>query len=237
MERIKKWLRAEFINGQTAFDWAFLVFGLLLQVFAIVYGYVSGTPDNVASIISALTGVVSVVLCAQGKISFYLFGYIQLFTYVFGVALPNHLYGEIGENVFYVITMIIGMVIWAKNYKKAENDTDKVEIKAKELTTKNNLIMWGIMIVGTIILTIILNNTNDPVPFFDAVTTIPAFVAQILLMLGYREQWVGWIIEDISSVIMFVIIGNWVMVAQYVFWTINCVYGWIKWSKSANVYG
>lgn len=236
MERIKKWLRAEFINGQTAFDWAFLVFGLLLQVFAIVYGYVSGTPDNVASIISALTGVVSVVLCAQGKISFYLFGYIQLFTYVFGVALPNHLYGEIGENIFYVITMIIGMVIWAKNYKKAENDTDKVEIKAKELTTKNNLIMWGIMIVGTIILTIILNNTNDPVPFFDAVTTIPAFVAQILLMLGYREQWVGWIIEDISSVIMFVIIGNWVMVAQYIFWTINCVYGWIKWSKSANVY-
>lgn len=236
MERIKKWLRAEFINGQTAFDWAFLVFGLLLQVFAIVYGYVSGTPDNVASIISALTGVVSVVLCAQGKISFYLFGYIQLFTYVFGVALPNHLYGEIGENIFYVITMIIGMVIWAKNYKRAENDTDKVEIKAKELTTKNNLIMWGIMIVGTIILTIILNNTNDPVPFFDAVTTIPAFVAQILLMLGYREQWVGWIIEDISSVIMFVIIGNWVMVAQYIFWTINCVYGWIKWSKSANVY-
>lgn len=236
MERIKKWLKAEFINGQTTFDWVFLVFGLLLQVFAIVYGYVSGTPDNVASIISALTGVVSVVLCAQGKISFYLFGYIQLFTYVFGVALPNHLYGEIGENIFYVITMIIGMVIWAKNYKKVENDTDKVEIKAKELTPKNNLIMWGIMIVGIIILAIILNNTNDPVPFFDAVTTIPAFVAQILLMLGYREQWVGWIIEDISSVIMFVIIGNWVMVAQYVFWTINCVYGWIKWSKSANAY-
>lgn len=236
MERIKKWLKAEFINGQTAFDWAFLAFGLLLQVFAIVYGYISGTPDNVASIISALTGIISVVLCAQGKISFYLFGYIQLFTYVFGVAIPNHLYGEIGENIFYVITMIIGMVIWAKNYKKVENDTDKVEIKAKELTPKNNLIMWGVMIVGIIILNIILAKTNDPVPFFDAVTTIPAFVAQILLMLGYREQWVGWIIEDISSVIMFVIIGNWVMVAQYVFWTINCVYGWIKWSKSANAY-
>lgn len=227
--KIKNALRAEFLEGKTLFSWLFLAFGILLQVFAIVYGYVTGTPDNVASIISGLTGIVSVVLCAEGKISFYAFGYVQLLTYVFGVAVPNHLYGEIWENVFYFITMIYGTYVWAKNYHKKENGS--AEIISKRLNKTWGAVVYAVMVIGIGVLTAVLKNTNDPVPFFDAITTVPAMGAQILMMLGYRDQWVGWIIEDIASLIMFIILGNWVMVAQYTFWTINCIYGWIKWSR------
>ena len=232
MNKIKKALKSEFINGQTKFDWGFMIFGILLQIFAIMYGYITGTPDNCMSIISALTGIISVVLCAEGKISFYFFGYIQLFTYVFGVAIPNHLYGEIYENIFYFVTMVYGTYVWAKNYKIKANGS--AEIKGKKLDFKWNSVVYSVMIVGTMLLTIILKMTDDPVPFFDAITTVPAFIAQILMMLGYRDQWIGWAIEDITSLVMFIILGNWVMVAQYVFWTINCIYGWYKWSKEIN---
>lgn len=231
---IKRFLKAEFMNGQTFYDWMFMGVGLLLQVFAIVYGYVSGTPDNAASIISALTGVVSVVLCAQGKISFYVFAFIQLFTYVFGVAIPNRLYGELWENAFYFVTMMYGIYVWSKRYKVGD-DSCPAEVRANKLSITGIAVLIISLVVGTAAMTIILSHTNDPVPFFDAITTIPAFIAQILLTFGYREQWIGWIIEDITSVIMFIILGNWVMVAQYVFWTINCIYGWIKWSKSAGL--
>ena len=227
--KVKNALRAEFLEGKTLFSWLFLAFGILLQVFAIVYGYVTGTPDSVASIISGLTGIVSVVLCAEGKISFYAFGYVQLLTYVFGVAIPNHLYGEIWENVFYFITMIYGTYVWAKNYQKKENGS--TEIISKRLNKTWGAVVYAVMVIGIGVLTVVLKNTNDPVPFFDAVTTVPAMGAQILMMLGYRDQWVGWIIEDIASLIMFIILGNWVMVAQYTFWTINCIYGWVKWSR------
>lgn len=233
MSKIKAFLKSEFINGQTAFDWGFMIFGILLQVFAIVCGYLTGTPDNAASIISAITGVVSVVLCAQGKISFYVFGYIQLLTYTFGVAIPNHLYGEIWENVFYFVTMVYGTYIWIKNYNSPK-DSQSSKIKPKKLNKALLIISNSIMVIGTIILGIILKKTNDPVPWFDALTTVPALTAQIFLMLGYREQWIGWVIEDITSIIMFIIIGNWVMVAQYIFWTINCIYGWVKWSNETN---
>lgn len=232
--KIKRFLKAEFMNGQTTFDWLFMAAGLALQAFAIVYGFVSGTPDNAASIVSALTGVVSVVLCAQGKISFYVFAFIQLFTYVFGVAVPNRLYGELWENAFYFVTMLYGIYVWAKRYKLGD-DSKPAEIKAKKLEVRGITLSLAILIIGTAVMTIILRHTNDPVPFFDAITTVPAFMAQILLTFGYREQWVGWLIEDVTSVIMFIIIGNWVMVAQYVFWTINCVYGWIKWSKASRI--
>ena len=69
-------MKAEFINGRTKFDWCFLGLGLLIQTIAIIYGYMTGTPDGLISIICSIAGVISVVLCAQGKISFYLFAYI-----------------------------------------------------------------------------------------------------------------------------------------------------------------
>ena len=225
-------LKAEFINGRTAFDWGFLALGLLLQTLAIIYGYMTGTPDNLVSIISSITGVISVVLCAQGKISFYLFAYVQMFTYTFGVAIPNHLWGEAWENLFYFITQTYGIYAWFKIYR-IKKDNNSAEVKAKKLDIVGWVLTTGLLIVGVTILTIVLHQTNDPQPFLDAISTIPAFIAQILMVLGYREQWLHWLIIDVASVIMFIMIGNWVMVAMFVFWTINCIYGWYKWTQSA----
>ena len=230
---IKKILKEEFINGKSLFDWLFLCFGLLLQIIAIIIGYITGTPDDLVSIISSIAGVLSVVLCAQGKISYYLFGFIQLFTYVFGVAIPNHLWGEVGENGFYFVTMIWGIFMWFKSYNK-RTDNESSELKAMKLNFVGWIITIGALVIGTTVLTIVLANTNDPLPFLDAISTVPAFIAQILMCAGYREQWLYWCIIDVASVIMFTMIQNWVMVGMFVFWTINCIYGWYKWTKSAK---
>jgi len=226
-------LRAEFINGRTKFDWCFLGLGLLLQTIAIIYGYMTGTPDGVISIICAITGVISVVFCAQGKISFYLFAYIQMLTYTFGVAIPNHLWGEAWENLFYFVTQTYGIYAWYKIYiVKKENKS--AEVKAKKLNKVGWIITMGGLAIGTTVLTIVLHSTSDPQPFLDAISTVPAFIAQFLMVLGYREQWLHWLIIDVASVIMFILIGNWMMVAMFIFWTINCIYGWYKWTKSAQ---
>lgn len=225
-------LKAEFINGRTKFDWGFLFFGLLLQIIAIIYGYVTGTPDGLLSIICSISGVISVVFCAQGKISFYLFAYVQMFTYTFGIAIPNNLWGEAWENLFYFITQTWGIYAWYKIYRiKKKNNS--AEVKAKKLNTVGWIITIGALLIGTTILTIVLRNTSDPQPFLDAISTIPAFIAQILMVAGYREQWLHWLIIDVASVIMFIMVGNWMMVAMFIFWTLNCVYGWYKWTKSA----
>ena len=200
-------LKTEFINGRTAFDWGFLVLGLLLQVAAIIYGYMTGTPDGLISIICSISGVISVVFCAQGKISFYLFAYIQMFTYTFGVAIPNHLWGKAWENLFYFITQTYGIYAWYKIYRiKQENQS--AEVKAKKLNIIGWLITMGGLAAGVTVLTIILHHTNDPLPFLDAISTIPAFIAQVLMCLGYREQWLHWLIIDVASVIMFVMVGK-----------------------------
>ena len=226
-------MKAEFINGRTKFDWCFLALGLIMQIAAIIYGYVTGTPDNLVSIICSIAGVISVVLCAQGKISFYLFAYIQMFTYTFGVAIPNHLWGEAWENLFYFVTQTYGIYAWYKIYR-IKKDNNSAEVKAKKLNGLGWGITMGALVLGVSALTVILGMTNDPYPLLDAISTIPAFIAQFLMVLGYREQWLHWLIIDIASVILYIMIGSWVMVAMFVFWNLNCIYGWYKWTKSAK---
>ena len=231
-------LKEEFINGKGPVDWAMFAVGLALQVLAIVLGFISGTPDSVGLIISGLTGVISVVLCSQGKISFYIFGYIQLFTYVFCFALPQHLWGEFIENIMYATSMVIGMIIWAKNYRRREN-SKTIEIKAKKLGVKGNIITALIFVLGTIGYWIFLKNVPmfgvlDSQPFVDSITSVPAYIAQVFMVLGFREQWIYWLILDIGSVVLAARAGSWVMTFQFIFWVINCIYAWFKWSKSVN---
>ena len=74
--------------------------------------------------------------------------------------------------------------------------------------------------------------TDDTQPFMDAITTVPAFVAQILLTFRYREQWIFWSIINVGSIFMWANVHDYCMVAQYIFWSINCILGYYSWSKN-----
>lgn len=219
MKSINNILYTEFIKGRNIFEHMFLLIGIVLQF--IVY-YI--TNDTMISLISGVTGIISVVLCSQRKISFYFFGFIQLFTYMY-LAWQQRFYGELVENIFYIITMIIGIITWLKNY-----NNDEQIVESKRLSNIQLSIIISIMILLCILFGYYMNNyTDNTQPYMDVFSTIPAFIAQTLLMLRYREQWIFWIIIDIVSIFMWGFAGNWIMVIQFIFWTLNCLYGYIKW--------
>jgi len=202
------------------FDWLFMLFGILIQIVCFIF-----TNDAILSFICGLSGCINVVLCSQRKLSFYFFAYIQMFTYII-IIFQQHLYGELIENIFYVITTTIALFIWIKNYNKEER-----QVEAKRLTISQMIICCIVFIVSTILLYLGLLKTNDPQPFLDSISTVPAFIAQFMLMFRYREQWIMWLIVDIATLILWINVGNIFMVAQYIFWIMNCIYGFIKWSK------
>ena len=207
-------------NKNKYFDYIFMLLGIIIQVVCFIF-----TGDAVLSFICGLSGVINVVLCSQKKLSFYFFAYIQMFTYII-IIFQQHLYGELVENIFYVITTTIALFLWIKNYNKEEK-----EVIARKLSKQAWILCCSIFIISTILLYIILLKTNDPRPFLDAISTVPAFIAQILLMLRYREQWIMWFIVDVATLILWISIGNIFMIMQYIFWIINCIYGYINWSK------
>ena len=74
--------------------------------------------------------------------------------------------------------------------------------------------------------------TDDSQPYLDAFTTVPALVAQILMVLVFREQWYLWLLVDVLATVMWLRAGNYCMAAQYAFWCANCVYGYVQWTKA-----
>ena len=219
IKKINNTLYSEFIEGRNINEHLFMLIGIFLQLIA---WYI--TKDSLISLISGVTGIISVILCSQRKISFYFFGFIQLGTYMY-LAWQQRFYGELIENVFYIITMLIGIVVWLKNY-----NTEEQIVESKRLSDRLFYIICSIMVFICVLFGYYMKYfTDNTQPFMDSFSTVPAFIAQTLLMLRYREQWIFWIIIDVVSIFMWMFADNWIMVIQFIFWTMNCIYGYKKW--------
>lgn len=222
---MRTWIKKEFGN-LSKFDIGFMLAMLAMQIIVFCVA-----PDSALAIIAGISGVISVVLCAKGKISFYFIGFVQTFSYLY-LAWQNKFYGEVIENIFYLVTMVWGIYIWKKNLSTGDDGGQRVI--AKKFTP----IQWGLSIVGTILATLamgwFLTSIGSAQPYTDAATNVMAIFAQLLMVRRYREQWIWWILIDIFCIKMWWVAGNWSMVAMYIAWTINCVYGWVNWSKEAK---
>ena len=221
------WLKNEFWAGYTRFEKIFLFSMVALQ--AIVYCF---APDSLIGMICGIAGCICVALTAKGKISSYFFNFVQMITYMI-ICWDFALYLEFGEQVFYFIVCIFGVFMWKKNMKKNDDGTEQVKAK------KFKLWQWIVAVIVVIWTTWLLGFFGAEVlgstlPYLDAMTVALAVLAQLLMVWRYREQWICWIVIDVTSLIMFIILGQWSMVAMYVAWTINAVYGWYNWTKLTN---
>jgi nicotinamide mononucleotide transporter len=220
---MKNWILKNFWNGYNTFEKLFLLGMVIMQIIVFVI-----TPDSWLNIVAGLAGVVSVVMCAKGRTMFYFIGFIQTITYLV-LAWENRFYGEVLENLFYFVTMIWGIFVWKQNETSNEDGTEDV------LAKKFTVAQWALSVLGTVVATIAmgywLSSIGSAQAYTDAATNVMAIFAQLLMVRRYREQWIWWFVIDVFCIKMWFVAGNWSMVAMYIAWTANCIYGWYNWSK------
>ena len=223
MTKTFNYLKREMWDGFSLYEKLFMWGMVLLQILVYIVA-----PDSWYGVVADIAGCISVVLTAKGRWMMYPIGFIQNFTYTV-LAFQNMFYGEVIEQVFYVVTMIWGMVAWAKNMNTNDDGTQDVK------TRKFGLVEWIISIVGTVVGTYVFGRAlvamGAAQPYTDAATNVMALFAQIMMVKRYREQWIWWILIDLFCIKMWLVAGNWSMVAMYIAWTANCVYGWYNWTK------
>ncbi len=202
-------------------DISFLAIGLLIQVVT----YFLMPHDSWLSLVSGCLGVCSVCMAAQRKIGTYLFGFGQVLTYTY-LCWEQRFYGEVMINAYYFCTMIYGVYVW----KSRMSDGTEGVVVPRSLSLRTLCLIvsvtfacawltgWGLASL-----------TDDTQPYLDAFTTVPALVAQVLMILVYREHWFIWLAVDILSVLLWLRAGDYCMAAQYFFWCANCLYGLRKW--------
>lgn len=224
MEKIRKILKEEYVNGYSLFDYAFIIVLVLMQVITyIIY------PDSPISIVAGILGTIATILCAKGKISYYIYGFIQTFLFII-IDWQAKLYIDTVEQCFYFITMIYGVYCWKKNLNKTSEGS--TEIVAKKMSLK----AWIFTIIGIALLTLTIGLLGTKIgsqqAYTDAFSNVLALFAQFMCVACYKEQWILWIILDIANIKMYAYAGNPVLAVMYVGWTINCIYGWYNWNKT-----
>ena len=211
------------------FDYSFLALGLLIQVVTYFISLSAGVPVSPVSLVSGCLGVCSVCLTAQGNIWTFFFGFAQVGTYTY-LCIEQRFYGEIAINAYYFLTMIYGVYAWKRRLRGDEQTV---------YTRSLSMPVFGVIILATLFLSGLVGvglaaYTDDTQPYLDAFTTVPALVAQVLMILVYREHWFVWLAVDVLSVVLWLRAGDYCMAAQYAFWCANCLFGLHRWKSLIN---
>ena len=204
------------------FEKSWLVIFTVINIIVFFY-----SKDSVLGLIASLTGMLSVILVAKGKISNYYFGIINVVLYGF-ISYQSKYYGEAMLNLGYFLPMqLIGLVMWSKNQVNVD---EKNEVKTERMKAKE-IIFWStVSIVGILIYGMILKKIGNALPYADAFTNVLSIIAMILMLKRYIEQWAVWILIDIVSIYMwFFIKSNYNITIMWIAYLINAVYGLVNW--------
>ena len=197
--------------------------GLIVQV--LVYWL---APTHWLSLVSGLLGITSVILCSQGNIWTFAFGFGQIITYSC-LCYMERFYAGLLMNAFYFFSQIYGIYAWRR-----QRTNESAIIAPRSLPVRWFVVLCACLAVVSVGVGWILDGyTDDSQPYMDAITTVVSVVAQVMLVMAIRQQWWLWLFVDVLFVAMWIMAGNWSMVAQYSFLCINCIYGMLRWKELA----
>lgn len=212
------------------FEW----FMLLVVIIFTIYFAVINTENTLSYIvidaIASITGVFCVVLCAKGKKWQYVWGLVNVVGYII-IAWFNRYWGEVMLNaIYYLPSQFIGFYLWNKHMNKETND-----VEGRKMTLKQSVLLLFGCAVCIVLYKFVLDAMNGNKTLLDSASTIISVIANTLMLLRYREQWLLWIVIDIITVAMWVFAGDFIMVTMWSVYLLNAFYGYYKWTKSAKI--
>ena len=146
--------------------------------------------------------------------------YIWIFTVVW---LP----GEIMIQVYFVATSLWGIWMWLRGGK----DHDE-----KPITHASPRLMAGTLVVGLLAwwgLYLAFSAVEGRVPFWDSLTTVISFIAQIYLVMRLVESWHLWVAVDVIYVPLYWSRELYVTAGLYLIFTVLAYQGLVNFRREA----
>jgi nicotinamide mononucleotide transporter len=190
--------------------------------------------ERLVGTISAISGVVCVVMTGKGKVSSYIFGMVNTVLYAY-IAYGAKYYGDVMLNLLYYVPMnVVGWVMWNKHINAQTKEVEK-----KQMTGKWRILVFLGAALGVYLYGLILKKMGGNLPFIDSITTVLSVVAQILCVKRFMEQWVLWIIINVASVIMWIMafFNGGESIATLIMWSVfllNAVFMFVKWNRESR---
>lgn len=227
---------ARWLADWTLFErlWLLVFTAINLYVFFVV-------GDTLLGLVTSLTGMMTVVLVAKGKISNYLFGVVNVTLYAW-ISWKQAFLGEVMLNLGYFLPMnVLGFWLWSRHRAHGEGSgRDDVEVR---LMSGRQRVLWSVLtVVAVVAYGLFLDRLGGNLPYWDSASTVMSVIAMFLMVRRVTEQWVLWIAVNAVSIYMwgFALSEGGTDVSMVVMWSaylVNSVYGLWNWARLARADG
>lgn len=178
-------------------------------------------------IFGVITGIIYIILEIKQKPVMWIVGFITSLTFVV-VFFQSKIYAQMALNIYYTIISIYGFIRW-KNIgtQQSSNDVKKI--------TKYQIIIFSTIAVVLFLSTgYLLKNftTDSTTPYFDAFVGTLGAIATWMLSKKILEQWLIWLIVNISSIFLFAYNELYWTAFLYLIYSILSIYGFAQWKRT-----
>ncbi|HZJ73445.1 MAG TPA: nicotinamide riboside transporter PnuC [Perlabentimonas sp.] len=179
-------------------------------------------------VIGAVTGVIYLFLEIKQKIWLWPFGFITSAFYVY-IFFTSKFYADMSLQFYYLGVSLYGW--WNWHYggnRESSNSLPVTRIKPK-LTLKLSLFT---LTVFAILVFVLKEFTDSPVPIGDAFTTALSITATWMLAKKLLEMWWLWVVANLVSLILYIYKGLYPTSILFLFNFTMSIVGYVQWKKS-----
>lgn len=178
-------------------------------------------------IVGTAVGLIYLWLEYRASVWLWLAGIIMPAIYVF-VYYDAGLYADAGISVYYLLASVYGWVCWLI---AGQNQDEKPDAQGISHTPVKLAMPLTIIVIG---LTLAIGTglkefTDSTVPWADGFTTALSIVAMWMLAKKYVEQWLVWIVADVTCSALYVYKGLYFTGGLYGLYAAIAVAGYRKW--------
>lgn len=219
---------ADLFLGRTLKQWLYL---LALSSVPLLLEFTNGAANHDwVGLFTSWTGIVCVIMVAEGRASNYFFGFLNSVIY-FALSYQNMFYGEVMTAIFFIVMQPVGLYFWLSARVNGVEEEEKTEFEARKLDLRGWLKWLSFTLLVWASFGLIYQSVGSARPFRDSITDGTNWTGQFLMTYLYREQWIFWIATNLFSIYLWW--GTSLhMQAMYWVYALNSAVGWYQWSKS-----
>jgi len=210
---------------------------IIITIICIVISIISGiiTNDILVGGLILASGLLCAYFASEGKRVNYILGLINYLLMGY-VSFKNNLFGIFFFYIFIFSPLQIhGFISWKKNLNQDNN------VKVREFTLKNSIIITLSCIIGSLILGYVLTLIpGQRLAFMDAASNCINLCGVVLMILRFKESWWLWLINNVIDLIIWIITfinkgeGSAMMLLVSIGYLLINIYGVIKWNIEAK---
>ena len=146
----------------------------------------------------------------------------------------SELYADCAMQLYYVLAGLYGWFIWHRHRrrkgKRSVAGRPTLQIEHTPMGVAALLVLVYAVVHGAIYCLLIFC-TNSTVPFWDSFTTALSVVAMWMLSRKYAEQWLVWLVVDLTTVGLYLYKGIPYTAALYLLYSALAVAGYLRWIR------